>query len=66
MMADGKASFRVAPQQLADRVGAEQRALRRVLEMLSKRGLVQLELDEVVVPDSHALERALEYAREWY
>jgi CRP-like cAMP-binding protein len=66
MMAGGKASLRVAPQQLAHRVGVEQRALRRVVEMLSKRGLVQLELDEIVVPDSRALERSLEYAREWY
>ena len=34
--------------------------------MLCKRGLVELDIDELVIPDARALKRALEYAREWF
>ena len=47
-------------------VGADRQESYRVLKVLSKRGLIELDFDEVVIPDARALKRALEYAREWF
>jgi len=63
---DGRIAVKTTPADIGKRVGADRQASNRVLKMLSKRGLVELDIDEVVIPDARALKRALEYAREWF
>jgi CRP-like cAMP-binding protein len=64
--ADGRIAVKTTPAEIGRRVGAELQESNRVLKMLSNRGLIQLDVDEVVIPDARALKRALEYAREWF
>jgi len=64
--ADGRIVVKTTPADIGRRVGADRQETTRVLKMPSKRGLVELDVDEVVIPDAQALKRALEYAREWF
>jgi CRP-like cAMP-binding protein len=64
--AAGRITVKTTPDEIGAMVGAERHESNRVLKMLSKRGLIELDLDEVVIPDARALKRALEYAREWF
>jgi len=64
--ADGRVTLRISPGDVGRRVGADRQETNRVLKMLCKRGLVELDIDELVIPDARALKRALEYAREWF
>jgi CRP/FNR family transcriptional regulator len=64
--AGGRIAIKTTPADIGKRVGADRQESNRVLKMLSKRGLVELDVDEVVIPDARALKRALEYAREWF
>ena len=64
--ADGRITLKISPGDIGKRVGADRQETDRVLKMLCKRGLVELDIDEVVIPDARALKRALEYAREWF
>jgi len=64
--AEGRTAIKTTPADIGKRVGCDRQESNRVLKMLSKRGLVELDIDEVVIPDARALKRALEYAREWF
>src|SRR5438876_4867180 len=64
--ADGRIVVKTTPDDIGKMVGADRQESNRVLKMLSKRGLVNLEFDEVIIPDARALKRALEYAHEWF
>jgi len=64
--AEGRIVVKTTPADIGKRVGADPQESNRVLRMLSKRGLVELVMDEVVIPDARALKRALEYAHEWF
>ena len=64
--AGGRIVVETTPADIGQRVGADRQETCRVLKMLSKRGLLELDADEVVIPDARALKRALEYAREWF
>ena len=63
---DGRITLKTTPADLGQRVGADRQESNRVLKLLNKRGLVELDVDELVIPDAQALKRALEYAREWF
>ena len=63
---DGHIVVKTSPNDIAEMVGADRPETNRVLKMLSKRGLIEVDFDEVVIPDAQALKRALEYAREWF
>ncbi len=62
----GRVVIKISVTDIGQRVGADRQETTRVLKMLSKRGLVELDVDEVVIPDARALKRALEYAHEWF
>ena len=64
--AGGRIVVETTPADIGQRVGADRQETCRVLKMLSKRGLLELDADEVVIPDARALKRALEYAHEWF
>ena len=64
--ADGRIVVKTTPDDIGKMVGADRQESNRVLKMLSKRGLVKLDIDEVIIPDARALKRALEYAHEWF
>jgi len=64
--AEGRTAIKTTPADIGKRVGCDRQESNRVLKMLSKRGLIVLDADEVVIPDARALKRALEYAREWF
>ena len=64
--AGGRITVKTTPADIGQMVGADRQESYRVLKVLSKRGLIELDFDEVVIPDARALKRALEYAREWF
>ncbi len=63
---EGRIVIKTTAAEIGSRVGVDRGESHHVLKTLNQRGLIELELDQIVIPDVRAFKRALEYAREWF
>ncbi len=63
---DDTATLHLNAGELSDLVGADKRTTTRIIRQLVGQGLVESRTTALYVPSVYALNRALDYARDWY